>query len=154
MRAFVPLLAAVCLLTVLPGAQAFVHGVDWDATGVATKGTTVAKVDVHWNGFLGCTEPYCYGTYTVVLSDPVTGAVLERRAFAGGEGVNEYGRGFLGVNFFSGDAAPNQGVAFNFNTYQVVTITYCPCYMTQAMTGTYQGWSFQAVTALEPYDFN
>lgn len=145
------LLAGLSLLPVLPGGEAFMHGVDWSATGVAAQGTSAARFDVAWNGFLGCTDP-CAGTFIVTLSDAVSGAVLDHRVFSGTEGVQEFGRGYLGMNVFTGRASPGQGVAFSFTTAQVASTGGNLRLLNQAMTGSYQGWTFQAVSLLQPWD--
>ena len=153
MQRFVLVLAALGLLATAMPAQGAVHGVDWVATGVATQGDQTLLIEVKWDGCLGC----FYGTYTVKLTDPESLAVVEQRSFFG---YLQQTAAYIGPYCFCWEVLSLNGadlvtsVTFQVSAYQAAGIGNGPHLLNQVVMGSYQGWSFTGVTAVQVWQNN
>jgi hypothetical protein len=153
MRALGSIAAALALgllAFIASPAQAAIHGVDWEASGVATDGSDAVAITVRWNGCLGC----FLGVYTVELTG-LEGT--STHSFNGYLSLLE--RNILGSNMailYATGGSTTPGVAFTIAAgVQAGTtiISPGPKVISNLHVGTYEGLQFVVANPIDTYQF-
>jgi hypothetical protein len=139
-------LAALTLLPALP-AQAAFHGVEWKASGVATKDNLPYTIDIVWGGIYSGTS---VNVFTVTVKD-ATGAVAASADFLGYENfnANEGGSYWELLSMIGGSRDPS--VHFSISGTQMAFIQSRDLY--QVLSGTFQDYSFNVASVNYVYHF-